>query len=297
MAQTRKKFYFLAPTREIEPNGFIKLGNIILSPSKPDEPLNKIEVPIDKTLITRRTIPNYDLTLENKKRGKIGIMLSFLSMILGVGLDASGNLSNSDSEHWRCDSIKTFSFEPTPEYINTALENSDVKSYLEHEKHWFKTTKLYMITGIKIVYGGAGTLAYARSKGVKLHVGLNGTTAGVPFELGPHVQGSLTDDLKEKGGKTQPFVLAFRMSKIKIARKGETKTSKISGGMLGSSGDQNQNDEVTDYVAEGLGEEDAEAADFGIEDEFEAAEFYEKTGDEQGLQEELVAYANPDEGS
>jgi hypothetical protein len=42
-----KKCYFLAPTRYYAPEKRIKLGNIISSPTTPDEPLNDLPFTID----------------------------------------------------------------------------------------------------------------------------------------------------------------------------------------------------------------------------------------------------------
>ena len=123
MASERRKFYFLAPTRETPVNGPIKLGNIITLPRNADEPLNSPPIPTNRAVmeVFEHETEKYSVTIDKTMSGALGIWASFLTQILGLGGDVDGESGNADKEEWKCDTLKTFWFIPTPEYIAKSL--------------------------------------------------------------------------------------------------------------------------------------------------------------------------------
>ncbi|KAF2107952.1 hypothetical protein BDV96DRAFT_587990 [Lophiotrema nucula] len=279
MAPRREKFYFHAPTTDSPVDGPIFLGAIITHPRNADSPLNSRPIPIDTNIMDVYTdeIPNYSVTLEKKTTGTLGIFASFLAQILGIGGDVTGERGNTDSENWTCESLKTTSFNPTPEYIKSSLESSAVKQFLEEDKGWLLSSKVYMITGLKLAYGATGTIEYAKSKGINLHLSLDATSLGVPVEAGPEFGINRENKLKQEFGKKTPFVLAFRMRKINVTPGGKITNKPVTGGMLGtgsSESDAGEDGEAEqpEYIVDGLDEEDADANEFDIKGSWEVAE-------------------------
>ena len=155
MTSLRQKFYFLAPTTDVPDNGPIFLGGIITHAREADAPQNSTPMPIDPASMPIYAVEdhNQSFTFENGRSYTSGIWASFLAMILGLGGDLEGNKTKQDSETWTVQTLKTIYFNPTPEYIKQSLENSAVKKYIQEDAGWLRSTRLYMITGMKLAYG------------------------------------------------------------------------------------------------------------------------------------------------
>jgi hypothetical protein len=186
--------------------------------------------------------------------------------ILGVGGDINMQISNGTTESWNCDTIRTLFFEPTTEYIKKSLEITSVKEYIRDNRNWLYDTKLYMITGIKIAYGAKGTVTYARNKSIHLHLGVDATPVGVPVQTGPDIGVEKGRNMTQNIGDKEPFVLAFRMQRIKVSAKGETRHRREEGEMLGLDDDDEdeKDEEPVELMVDGLESVDAHAEEFGI---------------------------------
>jgi hypothetical protein len=256
--------YFLAPTRDAPPETFIRLGNIIEEPRFADRPLNEHPLPIEKCIVGSES-KNGVLKFENTQTCTIGIWASFLMQILGVGGDINDQISKGITEKWEFQRIETLLFEPSTEYIEKSLDSTDVKRYVQHNRSWLWDTSLYMITGIKIAYGAKGTVSYARSKGINLHLGVDATSVGVPSEAGPNIGFEKACNVTQSIGDKDPFVLAFRMRRIKVSSKGQVRHERVDGGMLGvNEGDGEDEEERVELVVDVLESADADAEEFGI---------------------------------
>ena len=260
-------FYFLAPTRDTPPDTTIRLGSIIEKPDFADEPLNTTPVPIDPGHMTRAIDENYNVNINNTRTHSVGIWASFLMQILGVGGDIGTELDKSNTEEWKCDKLETIWFRPSTEYIVKSVENPDIAEYVRDSKSWLRDTRLYTVTGIKIAHGASGTIAYARKKGVHLHLGVDATQTGVPVQLGPDIGSEKGRDVSQSYGKKDSFVLAFRLQGIKISSKGTIRHKALEGGLLSIDTDIDQ--EPIELVVDGLDDHDAGAGDFGIDDSWE----------------------------
>lgn len=191
--------------------------------------------------------------------------------ILGLGGDVGGEHSNTDKEEWKCESLKTVWFTPSPAYIVKSLENSAVKEFLKENRNWLSNSKVYMITGIKIAYGASGVIVYAKKKGLNLHLGVNATNLGVPVEGGPNFGVTRERSVTEEIGGKEPFVLAFRMRRIKVSSKGDVENKIVTGGML-SLGSDEEGEEPVRLVVDGVEDEDADADEFEIENSWNIKE-------------------------
>ncbi|KAF2702779.1 hypothetical protein K504DRAFT_445058 [Pleomassaria siparia CBS 279.74] len=274
MASLRPKFYFLAPTTDSPVNGPIFLGGIITHPRNADCPLNNSPLLIDPAVIPVQTVENkdYSVTYEKTRSFTVGIWASFLANILGISGEISGDLGNKASETWSIKTLKTMSFTPTPDYIRQSLENSSVKEFIAKDANWLRSSRVYMITGLKFAYGASGVVTWAKMKGLNLHAGFDATSFGVPVTAGPLVGATREDRVEHTFGEKTPFVLAFRMQRIKVSSSGNIQDGTVAGGMLGLD-DANEvwtppGQEQFDFVVHGL-EADADADEFEIDDKWE----------------------------
>jgi hypothetical protein len=88
-----KKTYFFAPTWDYPPEtGPIQLGNIITSPSTPEQPLYKGASPSTNELIkSEKTVVEF--SREKLRSGRFGLWTKFLSVI-GIRVDAEVDCEN-----------------------------------------------------------------------------------------------------------------------------------------------------------------------------------------------------------
>jgi hypothetical protein len=256
--------YFLAPTRDTPPETFIRLGNIIEQPRFADRPLNRHPLPPGEIIVSPET-RNHVFEFDNIKTYTIGIWTSFLMQILGIGGDINTQIAKGTAETWDCERIETVSFKPTTEYIKQSLDSTNVKRYIQDNKNWLWDTKLYMITGIKIAYGARGTIRHARSKGIHLHLGVDATLGFTPVQAGPDIGVEKGRNVTQDIGDKDPFVLAFRMQRIKVSSKGQVRHERVDGGMLSVDDvDDEDEEERVELMVDGLDSADADAEEFDI---------------------------------
>jgi len=219
MAPTR--FYFFAPTRDVPPDGPIALGSIIESPLFADQPLNREPVPIDPKDVIKQEKTDYTFKRENTISGRVGAFVSFLLQILGIGQEASVGGSWGENEELVAKVLETRSFVPSLEYLQQSCKDAAVQRFILKSKTWNGSSKLYIVTGIKIAYGASFAVDRIREGDVKLHIGIDGTNAGIPISVGPDVEGQVKFSQKESAASTEPFVFAFRMRQIIVAADGQ----------------------------------------------------------------------------
>jgi hypothetical protein len=211
-----KRFYFFTPTNDTPPNGPIALGNIIESPLFADQPLNKTPIPIQPTDIVKHEKKNYTLKRDKQYNGRLGVFLSFLLQILSIGGDGSVDGSWGDNDELTAKLLETRSFVPSLEYLRQSYQNATVQRFILKSKTWTGSSKLYMVTGLKIAHGASFAVEKIREGNVKLHVGVDGTNAGIPVTVGPDVETGMKISQKESFGDADPFVFAFRLQQIII---------------------------------------------------------------------------------
>lgn len=263
----RPRHYFLAATGN-PPEGPIKLGNIISLPRLADDPINQYTVPVAsfpgmEVLEHNEKNPSFDIN--HRKGGQIGIWASFLQM-LGVGGDISVETATEGGESWLCDNMQTLSFTPKLEYIVECLKDEGVQHFMRVNKPWLRTSKLYMITGIKIAYGASSTVQWAQDRGLNLHLGVDLTGLGCPVQVGPDFTRDQSVKVVQSQNGADPFVFAFRLRRIKISKSGSIDHQQFNkGAMLGlRERGGSELDDDTDIVVEGIEDDDVDGSEFQL---------------------------------
>lgn len=261
-----KKCYFLAATRNYAPKKRILLGNIVAGPDTPHQPYNRSPFTID---------PN-DIDIHNelkwrKESGKdgdvkVGIWASFMQMIVGVGGDASVGYKYDNKNALTCDTT-TEEFDPSPEFIKECVKDPGIQEFLDkNKKKIIKShfpVRIYMITGIKIAKEASLVSEMMKNRNVHLHLGVDGTPAGVPVSGGPDVDVNVGKSGKESFQKADTFVLGFRLHQIKISPKGDIKTKQhLDGAALGTGHENDEELEKVELEFSGLEPENARGENF-----------------------------------
>ncbi|KAL8902273.1 MAG: hypothetical protein Q9207_004809 [Kuettlingeria erythrocarpa] len=279
-----RKTYFLAPTRDSPPGGPIALGNIIASPKEAELPITAA-LPIDQDSmpVSRYEESNWKLLLEKHRSGSIGLWGSFLQ-VLGAGGDVGFSHEVSDTRTYHFDRLETQSFRPTDEYVKASVTAKPVQDFLKSKKFFHN---VYMVISIKIAFGASAAQSLMQHRGVYVHLGVDGTTAGIPISGGP--QGDLgwgttkSSSFERKSG----FVFAFRLREIcYTTRRGLRQDEFVKGALFGLENSTSNNDLASEGMYEGarqefelmgLADEDAHADDVDeyakeIEDDGETCE-------------------------
>jgi len=218
-----KKCYFLAPTRYYAPEKRIKLGNIISSPTAPDEPLNDLPFTIDVANIEEHSETNWSVSRGKNNEVKLGLWASFLQFILGIGGDVGGGQKTDSSQTLRCEKVTTREFNPSRAFVQDCIQDTGVKEYLVENQHQYvfgghSSKKIYMVTGVKIASGASLVAEAARQRNIHLHLGVDGTSAGVPASGDPEVQVTSGRTKGESFDSADVFVLGFRL-RSRLGRK------------------------------------------------------------------------------
>jgi hypothetical protein len=267
----QKKYYFLAPTRNNPPDGIIKLGNIIESTSLADSPLNAANLTISASDISIHNEYNWSSRRSRGTDGKVGIWASFLQFFVGLGGDISASWDNEKTSDIFCKQLATLEFKPSKEFIKNAVNDEEVRDFLLETDF---RQGIYMIVGIKIAIGASSVLRMANVLNLKIKVGVDGTSFGIPGSAGPEFNIGRKGLDEEAFEDADPFVFAFRVRRIKVKNNGRV-TDKVYTNRkamygLGDSGEEPENEEI-DVEDEGIDDRDASADEFGMKDKEEIA--------------------------
>ena len=206
--------YFLAPTRDCPPSGPIALGNIIASPSFPEEALNQQPAaPIREIYESYQT--NWTAEIGRRKQGKIGLWTKFLQ-VLGVGIDFSVNYDVGKMDIYAFDRVETRFFTPDKVYIEDSMSSPEVREFIKRSKF---RANVYMITGIKIAIGASVMSTKMRQRGINVQLGMDGTAIGAPLAIGPDVDVSSSRTQGVFFDGASDFVFAFRLREIFYSKK------------------------------------------------------------------------------
>src|SRR2546423_8662163 len=85
-------YFYYAPTWDWPPEGPIKLGNVLTSIKKPEQPLYTTPLPTASEVFSSEKT-ELEYSKDKLREGKFSILTKFLS-ILGVGIDVSANWKN-----------------------------------------------------------------------------------------------------------------------------------------------------------------------------------------------------------
>lgn len=248
-----KPTYFLTPPRPSPPDGPIRLGAIIPSPTQPDEPLYLPPLP-ESTDTSTFTEYNWSGSHVKASSSHFGIWTSFLEIVLGIGADVKIELDQSLERKWDVERMTTQTFTPSHSFLEQAVQNEDVKRYITENRF---REKVYMITGVMIASSSTVSSEKLQERGVYMHAGVDATAwAGVPISVGPEGKWKRKKETKESSQRPDDFVFAYRIRQIKIGRKGGIKSNKLyDKGALFDTHRERATREASEVEVEGLGDE------------------------------------------
>ncbi|GAB7353913.1 hypothetical protein MBLNU459_g4259t1 [Dothideomycetes sp. NU459] len=207
--------YILAPNWDIPVDGPVALGSIVADPRNPTASLNKAtRVPIPAGEVVRMNKQRWSRTSRDLLEGRVGIFATFLAPLLGVGADVAASAHRHGDDVYSCDVLETAYFDPDDRYIADSLALPMVKRYMSQRR------SVYMVTGCKIARGGAIETTAGRGHGAELKVGFDGTQSGVPLGGGPKAGYEKGKALKTRFGKSDDFVIAYQLIRIKVKSDG-----------------------------------------------------------------------------
>ncbi|EHA52308.1 hypothetical protein MGG_05802 [Pyricularia oryzae 70-15] len=260
--------YFYAPTWDYPPAGPIKLGNVLMSIKKPENPLFTAPLPTAEEVFTMNKT-DVEFSTEKLNGGHLTILTKFLS-IFGLGVDTGVQWDRRGEDFFKFERLETVQFVPRAEYIQSCIEADPVRTYLEMSCY---RKPVYVVTGIKTVYGAMGKTMVSRSYGGMVGVELDGTMMSgglAPLGGGPEIGGQREDKRWTAWHGSDDFVLAFKVRKVYVDRR----TGKVNknddytkGAMLGS--DDPKAASVPDIVVREEEDPDPRAEGFYTEETME----------------------------
>jgi hypothetical protein len=167
----------------------------------------------------RIPIPDADVYLDVKADIKVSVNSSSNhdAKILAQCVDSTlgGNVGlrgvKTDSNIFNIQRVETTFFDPTEEYISDCRELSDIKTYLK--RHDYKQP-IYLITGIKTVWGASLSVARGRDSGQEAGAGVALSSESLNLEVkGEASHGKNTDFAADTKGPCD-FVLGLRLQKF-----------------------------------------------------------------------------------
>lgn len=226
MAQIRP-VWFLPRTRDRPPVDAITLGNIISSPSLPEEAINyDPSPPVPHNLLRKHEEFPWSWSKEFSRSSSGGVFASFLQMT-GIGGDFEATAEAAHTEVYNADSLVTEYFIPNADYIAQVVKDEGVKEALAGPS---RKKRVYMITGIKTAYGATLALELMKKKGIHAQIGADLTTLGAPATIGSKGASSAETSETYSAGESN-FVFGFKLRELRY-RKGRLEHGDYTKGAL-----------------------------------------------------------------
>ncbi|BCS19933.1 uncharacterized protein APUU_20366A [Aspergillus puulaauensis] len=220
-----KPEWILAPA-DIQPNTTITLGKLIVNPLTPEgPPYLDPALPIPPGATTEFNYP-WTREVSHERSGMVGLFGSFMANV-GLGGDVSAQFDRQHKSRVEVARLQTVKFEPGDEYLEKTLNGKLNLRYLK-ESGFRKS--IYVVTGVKVAYGGKTTVSKGRGTGGEGNLGIS---PGVPgLELGPKAGLSWKNEESEEIGEPIDFVYAFRLNKVRYSRRRERFVQKYTKGIV-----------------------------------------------------------------
>lgn len=269
----RPKYYYLVPVTGLPADGPVQLGSLVSDPQEVTLPINDYPVPPKSygSHVQTSVTTNDCVSIARNRTGSFGVFAEFLAQ-LGSPISGSveGEISTTTSEDWSFPELTTWWFTPSLEYVRAALNDVVVQNWLYVNRPWIGSTKIYMVTGVKVAHGSKTSMSTLKSRAGNIALGFDTSGFGVPINAGP--EGGRRSEVAVTRSFTseESFVFAFRLQRIKVYASGELKQSDYTKkAILSVRGkDREQLEKVVNLVVDGIEDEDAEPIDFGLpEDE------------------------------
>ncbi|KEY70790.1 hypothetical protein S7711_03285 [Stachybotrys chartarum IBT 7711] len=218
------KTYFLCPTSDFihpPPTGPLCLGSIICSTSAPQYPLNRASVVSVTNAFPPVVETDWKKTVSIEKGLGLGVYAQFLQLATGglpLGPEVNVEYSNKAANTFAFDTVTTLAFEPTQEYVEEAVKAPAVQTWLREPRQKFAyVSKLFLVTGVKLVKGAKIKYSTSKSTTVQGNLGIDVTALGTTF--GPKGYWTSTNDDATESNRESEFVFAFRVKRLKFGRR------------------------------------------------------------------------------
>lgn len=219
-----KNTYILAPdlTTAPPPDGPVGLGHILEEPSNLD-PLNTrpgqfLKISPDE-IFGPHKMDGFTATRRDLTSKKFGIFARFLAHLLGVGVgvNAGATTESDDDIVYSFMYLETTYFNPTDDYIHSAMSLPDIRTYMQASKF---SLPVYMITGFKIGRGVSVRSSHEKGHGINATVeaGQHGLPATAGIEI--HSKSARSNGFSFERG--DDCIVALRLRKIRY-KSGEIK--------------------------------------------------------------------------
>ena len=257
---TKSYYYFLAPTFDYPPDGQIILGNVITHPSAPEDPIN-VALPPTIPNVTEVTKGHWRSDSGTHRSASGGIFAQFLQLV-GIGGDMSLKQHRTSSLSYEVDSMITRHFRPSLPYVQESLREESVRDYLVLNNF---REPMYMITGVMIARGAGVTEMQEKGHGGSANFGIDATAAGVPLTVGPKLNLSATGSQCVSYRIPEAFVFAFRVSKLRVKKRGGVKVADyIKGAVYSAQKDVRKQGPDDEFEVMDVEEEETASEEFGL---------------------------------
>lgn len=140
------------------------------------------------------------------------------------------------------DTVTTFAFKPTQEYVQEAIKAPAVQTWLREPKQRFvPVVSLFLIIGMKLVKGARIKYATSQSTKVTSNVGIDMVVLGTT--IGPKGHWLSTNDDETQFDQESEFVFAFRIKRLKFGWKLKVEDYNT-GAVLAVDGEQDDDEAV-----------------------------------------------------
>ena len=212
------KQYFLSPNFDYPPNGPIQLGRIFTSPKKLSDAINPLPehlIPIRPDQKSETSKKSFKTTVSHPYSGfKIGLFAGFLQQFLPASANLDLQVNRNRQSILYADELKTEFFDPSDEYVGEALNVPAVLAKVGKPNFF---SRLFIVTGVKTVYGGSKASSTKTSHiSASLDAQVDLTAVGAPgVSPGASIGGAggPTETLEWETADS-PYVFAYRLKRI-----------------------------------------------------------------------------------
>lgn len=204
--------YHIAPNFCIPPaeaGGFLQLGSIVASVADVDEPINegcRVSIPISKLFCSHQK--SFRATKSRMVSGEYGLWARIVG-IDGFGGELSWAPERSADDVYFFRGVDTIYFNPSQEYMEESMNQSDVKDYMVGSGYG----PVYMVTGLKTARGPSVKMFKTEKWTNIAELGLQ-QPAGLPIELGPKFNTSQEERQAMGFEDSSDFIIGIRVKKL-----------------------------------------------------------------------------------
>ncbi len=209
-SRLQRRYYFLAPSDNIEPETSIRLGQIITDPRRPDVKIAEPHYIYESQLNAPDVVRPWRWRHRRGNTADLSLSASALSLILGAGPELGFGHSSNEVLEFAAASLETISFHPDKEYITASMNDAAVLNYLDQHRG----ASLYMVTGVKIARSPSVRRIHQQDWGGQLGASADGTAAGAPLSGAALMGLGRVRETEEEHGRPGDIVLAVKINKI-----------------------------------------------------------------------------------